>query len=461
MGLTLGVVQSLAPDQGVLDSAAKLLQAKHWVRTGHAAAHAVAWGECQGSGANPYRVVADVAEHGYRCTCPSRKFPCKHVLALMWQFAETPQRFEALEPPPWVLEWLGRRKRGASPAVAAGDGDGKSIDRARGAAPPDAAPSPEDVEKRERQAARRKAELDAAVRAVLDDLALWIRDQLRAGIVAFLDDATARCRRIAARLVDAKCAALASRADELPARLLALPNEVRGEAALHEFGQWVLLARAWAADPDDPDARGALLQAPTRDAVLADPRSPRVRSRWEVVGVRTETRRDGLVSQATWLLDTARDEARFALLQDFYPASAGRRGAAFAAGERLDGECVFYPGRQPLRAVLADGGAGDAPPTAAPRPAADDALAAHRSHLAAVPWAAVTPVRLGAGELRRDARGRLWWTAGAGTALRVAPMADDALWRGVPLRAAVALWDGFQATMMKLETPLGAAYPDD
>lgn len=459
MGLTLDVVQALAPDQGVLDSAAKLLQPKHWARSGHDEAHAVAWGECQGSGANPYRVVAEVAEHGYKCTCPSRKFPCKHVLALMWQFAETPQRFEATEPPPWVMEWLGRRKRGAAPTAAAGDG--KSIDRARAATPAETAPAPQDLEKRERQAARRKAELDAAVRAVLDDLELWIRDQLRAGIVAFLDDAPARCRRIAARLVDAKCAALASRADELPARLMALPRDLRAEAAMHEFGQWVLLARAWGADPDDPDARGALLQTPTRDAVLADARSPRLRTRWEVVGVRTETRRDGLVSQATWLLDTAGEAPRFALLQDFFPASAGRRSSAFTPGQRLDGECVFYPGRRPLRAVLADGGAGDVAPEADPAGGLSDALAAHRAHLAAVPWAALTPVRLGAGELRRDGRGQLWWTSTTGDALRVAPLADEALWRGTPLRAAVALWDGFQATLMKLDTPLGAAYPDD
>ena len=39
-----------------------------------------------------------------------------------------------------------------------------------------------------------------------DALEQWIGDQLRMGLSAFVDDVTARCRRIAARLVDGKAA---------------------------------------------------------------------------------------------------------------------------------------------------------------------------------------------------------------------------------------------------------------
>ncbi len=460
MALSLAVVQALAPDQGVLDAAGKLLQPRHWVRVCRSDAHAVAWGECQGSGANPYLVVADTVDHGYKCTCPSRKFPCKHVVALMWQFAETPQRFDAHEAPSWVVEWLGRRRRsGGGPAVA--DAAGKSLASARTGDPPTDAPSAEDLQKRERAATRRKAEVEQIVRTGLGDLDQWLRDQLRAGVASFVDDSAARCRRIAARLVDAKCAVLASRVDELSARLLALPRALRVEAALYEFGQWVVLARAWSSGVDDPDARSAVLQAPTREAVIADDDSLRVDSTWEVVGVRTESRRDGLVSQATWLLDVCNARPRFALLQDFFPASVGKRVAAFTPGERLRAELVFYPSRYPLRAVVAhgDGGAVDAG-TAISQPSVDP-LAAHRAHLAAIPWAPLTPLLLGAGALRRDAREQLWWVATDGAALRVAALADDAIWRGTPLHAAAALWNGQQAVLLKLDTPLGAAYPDD
>ncbi len=49
------------------------------------------FGECQGSGKVPYQCSADFAradQPTYRCTCPSRQFPCKHCLGLMYAFAQ-------------------------------------------------------------------------------------------------------------------------------------------------------------------------------------------------------------------------------------------------------------------------------------------------------------------------------------------------------------------------------------
>ena len=37
----------------------------------------------RGSGKTPYQVSIDLAGPAYRCSCPSRKFPCKHALALL------------------------------------------------------------------------------------------------------------------------------------------------------------------------------------------------------------------------------------------------------------------------------------------------------------------------------------------------------------------------------------------
>ncbi|QEL20133.1 SWIM zinc finger family protein [Limnoglobus roseus] len=49
------------------------------------------FGECQGSGKLPYQCSADFArpdQPTYRCSCPSRQFPCKHCLGLMYAFAQ-------------------------------------------------------------------------------------------------------------------------------------------------------------------------------------------------------------------------------------------------------------------------------------------------------------------------------------------------------------------------------------
>lgn len=48
-------------------------------------------GECQGSGKLPYQCSVDFLREDqptYRCNCPSRQFPCKHSLGLMYAFAQ-------------------------------------------------------------------------------------------------------------------------------------------------------------------------------------------------------------------------------------------------------------------------------------------------------------------------------------------------------------------------------------
>ena len=110
--LTHHAITALAPDQSSLTAARGLMKVSMWPILTHDSDAGLAWGECQGSGANPYRTVFDVVDHGYKCTCPSRKFPCKHVLALMWMFLDDASRFGAGDVPEWVNEWLGRRRRG-------------------------------------------------------------------------------------------------------------------------------------------------------------------------------------------------------------------------------------------------------------------------------------------------------------------------------------------------------------
>lgn len=48
------------------------------------------FGTCAGSGSSDYQPSADFAvpdKPVMRCTCPSRQFPCKHVLGLLYAYA--------------------------------------------------------------------------------------------------------------------------------------------------------------------------------------------------------------------------------------------------------------------------------------------------------------------------------------------------------------------------------------
>jgi hypothetical protein len=49
------------------------------------------FGECQGSGKEPYACSSDFARADqpvHRCSCPSRQFPCKHCIGLMYAYAQ-------------------------------------------------------------------------------------------------------------------------------------------------------------------------------------------------------------------------------------------------------------------------------------------------------------------------------------------------------------------------------------
>ena len=62
------------------------------------------WGECQGSGANPYLLSIDLAGDNpvIRCTCPVKPPPCKHTLGMLAAFLDSPAQF-AVAPAPEEL----------------------------------------------------------------------------------------------------------------------------------------------------------------------------------------------------------------------------------------------------------------------------------------------------------------------------------------------------------------------
>src|SRR5205814_4084759 len=100
-------VLALAPDAASAAAGRGLASPRKWVTAG-ADARAV-WGECQGSGREPYQTIIDLEGPSFRCSCPSRKFPCKHGLGLLLLRAEHGGRFTSSEPPAWVAEWLASR----------------------------------------------------------------------------------------------------------------------------------------------------------------------------------------------------------------------------------------------------------------------------------------------------------------------------------------------------------------
>jgi hypothetical protein len=102
-------VLALAPDANSAKAGQQLSSLKHWGLLGQQ--KSMVWGECQGSGKLPYRTQIDLSEPAFRCTCPSRKFPCKHALGLFLIFASDPTQLSDHSRPDWVQEWLEKRSQ--------------------------------------------------------------------------------------------------------------------------------------------------------------------------------------------------------------------------------------------------------------------------------------------------------------------------------------------------------------
>ena len=462
MKVDLQAIEALAPDQSSLKAAAGLRKAAKWSGAGVSADGQLIWAACAGSGANPYRVMADLSDLGNKCTCPSRKFPCKHVLAMLWMRAEDSLSFTPADTPDWVSEWLGRRRKAsgsAAPSAAPAAAVKPSAPKDMGAATmvePDAPDDPKAAARRAAAAEKRAAETELALHDAMDALEGWIADQLRLGLASFLDDATARCRRIAARMVDGKAAALAGRLDELPAQLLSLPSGDRVRGTVAELGKLVLLARAYRANPKDAEIRRALTSAESREALLSHADTLRVTSTWEVLGERVETRRDGLVSQTSWLLNLGEDGPRFAVLLDFYPASAGKRGSVFTDGEQFVGEIAFYPARHPERAILLSKGAaveGGALNWPTPSPIGIPATLSAR--LTDEPWVGELPLLLPAGRIVLDDKGAPFWRAAAGDDLLPVTDLAEGLVRATDLLSTAAIWSTGGLRLLSAHSPWG------
>src|SRR4029453_10590095 len=66
------------------------------------------WGACAGGRGQRYQTVVDLGPPpAYTCSCPSRKVPCKHALALLLQWSDV--LVPAGQPPPFAAGWLDER----------------------------------------------------------------------------------------------------------------------------------------------------------------------------------------------------------------------------------------------------------------------------------------------------------------------------------------------------------------
>jgi hypothetical protein len=378
-------VLSLAPDASAQRAARALAADKGWCEAGLSADDELpptVWGLCQGSGAQPYQTCVDLTEPAYRCTCPSRKFPCKHTLAMLlrWAAGAVP-----LAPAPgWVREWQAERAERVSRAVArqevarnGGEGTGRAASE---------------------KSATRRAE---RVAAGLEELDRWLADQVRGGLAGAARLGPGHWDAMGARLIDAQAPGAA--------RLVRNLGDYAGdpERLLAELGLLRLLTSGFARLDSLPPELAATLRLRVGLRIAAEEvlAGPAVRDRWQVLGSRDELE-DNLMVRRVWLRGAATGRAALVL-------SFAGPGQVFITdlvpGTELDADLCFYPDN--LRVLISQRHAPAAPMTGvgAALPVAE-AMREHARALAADPWLERWPIVV-SGVVPVQVDGRRWGLA--------------------------------------------------
>lgn len=312
-----------APDDSSVAAARKLARPGPWSDTG--SNDVLVWGKCQGSGKTPYQVSVDIATPAYRCSCPSRKFPCKHALALLLLWARGEAADVGAETADFAQEWADQR------------GD-RAAARERRQSEQQSDPAAQ---------ARRLADRLALMDAGVSDFSRWLTDLVRTGLAAARNQPYAWWDGVAARLVDAQLPGLAE-------QVRAMGSDVHARAdwanhLLFHAGRWWALTKAWGrreelTPTEFADLRVAVGWAMASADVQGAEALP---GPWLVLGAHRSD--DGrLQQQRTWIRGP---DGAVAVVLDF-AAQGEALTTPQLAGAELDVTVARYPGSAPQRAMF-------------------------------------------------------------------------------------------------------------
>lgn len=324
MNFTQDQILQLAPDDASKKAGQQLANAAKWVsRHSHEKA---LWGDCQGSGSNPYKTMIDLQNLAFKCSCPSRKFPCKHGLGLFLLYVNQRQLFTQesdLAAP--VLEWLNKRESKVT------------SNEAKPAKPVDEKAQQKRAESREKK-----------VEAGLEELSIWLKDVVRSGIMNVPQNPYKFNQAIIARMVDAQAGGIANRLRKLNdinyyqdgwqmkltqqlASIHFLCEAYQQKASLDDYWQQELMTQ--------------IGYTTTKESVLLN---EAIQDQWIILS-KTMDDDAGISTEKIWLWGSS--NKRFALFLNFYAGNQLPQ-HIYIEGSILNAELVFYPAIQPLRAVL-------------------------------------------------------------------------------------------------------------
>ena len=127
-------IAALAANASALNNARKISQKGGFVKLFCSGDDTFYMGECAGSGKSNYISSADFIQEEspvFRCSCPSRQFPCKHSLALLFEI-NSGKEFGLCEIPEDIIK---KRQKKEARAAKVADGSQESKPKVNKTAP--------------------------------------------------------------------------------------------------------------------------------------------------------------------------------------------------------------------------------------------------------------------------------------------------------------------------------------
>lgn len=339
----------LAPDRAAAAAALVVAVPASWSAMG--CDDGAVWGQFIASTAEPYNVAVDMSaeQHSpaYRCSCPSRKIPCKHALGLLLLHAN--ELIVGARRLPFAAEWLRRRGAGGSdPGVGSHDGEITADVGAVSAAVGSKASAPTallgDPQRQKRQVERAKR-----MRAGLIELDRWLADRIRSGLAAPELAEIATWDRAAQRLVDAQCGGLANRVKRVATKIgqnscwhQGLLEEL---ALLHALAVGALRTSSLPIDLADGIHAATGLTVAQAEVLGGVPTS----GSWLIVG-ESRTREDRITVQRTWMCSPDTPTTWAMMLA--FGAFGNEVTTEHLVGTCFTGDLHWYPGGIALRVLV-------------------------------------------------------------------------------------------------------------
>ena len=395
-------VLALAPDASSAKSGQELANTRKWQSLAMSAT--AVWGECQGSGSKPYQCRAHLEGPAFKCSCPSRKFPCKHGIGLLLLYALSKSSFREAEHPKWVQEWLdSRTERAQKKEKQEENRTAEQIEEAR-------------LAKEKRRAGR----MDS-VHAGVEELELFLCDLMRQGVGQIKNESYSFFEARAARLVDAQAPGLARLIREC-ASITSAKTDWQ-ETLLNRLATIYLIARAFRNIENlNAEMREDVLAAvgftQSQDGLLSGGEA--IADSWYVIGQSIYSE-DKLRVQKSFLW--GKNTNRIAMILSFAHGTAPFD-VLLIPGNYYDGEVVYYPSVYPLRALLKSHTLIDQQSTPVERAqgavSIEAALKEYAAALSRLPWLETLPLILSAQTLVVDHDLSLYSTDSEGAALPLA-----------------------------------------